>query len=88
MSYGTVYKEILDSWSDGRMQIATGWKKIEETEIGEWVIFLRMDIVEGMPPDPQMAKIEAKYIRNDLWQISTSLGSMWFNPDEMVQVVI
>lgn len=88
--FGDAYKINMDNpdeWGESRVHVETIWKKPTELYVGEWAMYLPIEVTEQMGMVPRMSRITRIHFQNGDYIIATELGIMVIKAHQMIQVV-
>lgn len=82
------YRRSLESTSDGQISMSCVWKKADELYLGEWVLYLPIEITEGLNIAPKVALVQQIRLVAGRYEIRTSKGVMFITDREMIQALV
>lgn len=88
VDFGEWYREKIQKLGNQRVHIDVGWANPEDVLIGEYVMYLPIEITEGADLPPRVAKVTRKDRMGDDIHITTEEGMMIFRPGDTIQVIL
>jgi hypothetical protein len=87
-SYGEHYDRVMrEAFGERRIHIVTERVPARSIKIGDYVMYLPLEITEGANIDPQMAQVLTVTPQGEMLNINTTLGMMYLRRTEAIQVV-
>lgn len=88
-SFGEHYQRVMrEEFGERRVHVMSEWALPGSVVIGQWVMYLPLEITEGMNMTPRLTQVTDINFSDGSFKIMTKDGIMVLRPNDKIQVVV